>query len=256
LPTHPRNGRIRNQLLAQTIALSLNTRFDNGLGAVGLCRYIVTAEADPGPDGCRGSDDDELELSLITREISMEVLTELGANNTVADLLYLANCALAGDPVSSSLEAIAGAAGAINEVFDECRFLVSCSNTPPGSTDEPTVERVKRDEGWTSSEEFRIGVAVPTTFGLMPSMPNPTRSSARIAFGLPEQSQVRLSLYNIQGQRVKLLVDEVMEEGFKSVEMNFTNERFPSGIYFYRMEAKGLVSGQHFTQSQKMLLIQ
>jgi hypothetical protein len=67
---------------------------------------------------------------------------------------------------------------------------------------------------------------------------------------------VRLALYNIQGQQVKLLVDDVLEEGYRTVRMDFSGGDLPAGMYFYRMEAEGLRSGERFSQSQKLLLLQ
>ena len=68
--------------------------------------------------------------------------------------------------------------------------------------------------------------------------PNPFNSSTQIQFSLSEESPINLSLYNIQGQLVKKLVDEHTAAGFYSVLWNGENEagnQVSSGIYIYRL---------------------
>jgi hypothetical protein len=246
-------------LLAQTITLALNTRFDGDLGeGVTLCRYITTSGADAGLDGCLGSEDDVENLgSLLTVEIPAEVLSYLGAGATVADLLELANCVLAGDDLPVTYEQVAGACGAINEGFDECRFLASCTTEPPIALNpEPEVHSGERDGFGSSEQDASFGAGVPVRFGLFQALPNPTRSSSSIRFGLPETSQVRLVLYNIRGQEVGVLVNDVMDKGYKTLTVDLGGRGLSSGIYLYRLEASGLESGSRFVETQKLLLVQ
>jgi hypothetical protein len=255
---HPRNGRLRNTLLAQTITLALNTRFDEGLPGFELCRFITTSEAEPGFDGCLGSDDDVENIgSLMTVEISAEVLAYLGDNRTVADLLVLANRALAGYPlIGVTFDQIASAVGAINEGFDECRFLAVCDANDPTVDPSDPQDRTDRGDFTTADQGAGFGAGLPARFGLFPALPNPTRSSSSIRFGLPEASHVRIALYNIRGQEVGVVVDDVMEKGYKTVTVDLGGRGLPSGIYLYRLEATGQDSGSRFTETQKMFLIQ
>jgi hypothetical protein len=95
---------------------------------------------------------------------------------------------------------------------------------------------------------------VPAKFGLLGALPNPTHAISMIRFALPEASQVHLVLYNIRGQEMKVLVNGVMDRGYKSVGLEM--QGLPSGIYLYRLEATGMESGAHFRETQKVLLIQ
>nr|NIT61798.1 T9SS type A sorting domain-containing protein [Fodinibius sp.]NIV16402.1 T9SS type A sorting domain-containing protein [Fodinibius sp.]NIY30378.1 T9SS type A sorting domain-containing protein [Fodinibius sp.] len=63
---------------------------------------------------------------------------------------------------------------------------------------------------------------------------------------------VNLTVYNVLGQKIKTLVDEVKAAGAHSVTWDGTDERgqpVPSGVYFYRFDA-GVVSG-----TKKMMLM-
>ena len=68
-----------------------------------------------------------------------------------------------------------------------------------------------------------------------------------IRFGLPHEVHVRLSIYNVLGQKVADLVDDTRPAGFYTVE--FDANRCASGIFFYSMEAG------NFTAVRKMLIL-
>jgi hypothetical protein len=112
LPMDKQGRKFRNNLLGQTITLALNLRLDPTLSVFHLQSSLCTV----GDGG-----------SITPKTIPASVLAKLGSQNTVQDLLNLANKALGGDPtLSSMLSDIGGAAGAINEAFDECRVAVPC----------------------------------------------------------------------------------------------------------------------------------
>lgn len=65
--------------------------------------------------------------------------------------------------------------------------------------------------------------------------PNPFNPVTTIVYELLSYHSVRLSIYNILGQEVKVLVDEDQEKGL--YEVNFDGTGLASGIYFYRLDA-------------------
>jgi Family of unknown function (DUF5689)/Secretion system C-terminal sorting domain len=90
-------------------------------------------------------------------------------------------------------------------------------------------------------------IGIPKDFYLSQNYPNPFNPTTTIEFGLPKESQVRVEVFNVLGQRVALLVDGAMKAGNHRVAFN--GGRFASGMYFYVMRAGDRVF------KQKMLMI-
>ena len=61
----------------------------------------------------------------------------------------------------------------------------------------------------------------------------------QITYRLPEQSEVRLSVFDVTGRRVQVLVDSFQPAGSHAVEWNTAG--LASGLYFYRLEAGRLL---------------
>jgi hypothetical protein len=87
----------------------------------------------------------------------------------------------------------------------------------------------------------------PKVFSLSQNYPNPFNPTTEIKLGIPKSGLVKLVVYNILGQEVATLVNEVKEAGNYVVNFNAVN--LPSGIYFYKLTYDG------FTDSKKMLMV-
>ena len=87
----------------------------------------------------------------------------------------------------------------------------------------------------------------PTEFALKQNTPNPFNPSTTIEYLLPRDTHIILSVYNISGQLVTVLKDELANAGNYSVTWDASG--MPSGIYFYTLKAK------EFSETQKMLLL-
>ena len=94
----------------------------------------------------------------------------------------------------------------------------------------------------------------PIYFSLRQNYPNPFNASTTICYDLPLASKVKLTVYNITGQRVAMLCDGIESSGFKQYDWNVGNS-IASGIYLLRMEAVSLVGGKRFTDTSKIVLI-
>jgi len=79
------------------------------------------------------------------------------------------------------------------------------------------------------------GSGIPQEFTLAQNYPNPFNPTTTIGYQLPQQSEVRLEVFDMIGRRVATLVDETMQAGHHRVEFKASN--LASGIYFYRMAA-------------------
>jgi len=94
---------------------------------------------------------------------------------------------------------------------------------------------------------------IPTSFGLDQNYPNPFNPSTVIQYRLKEPTDVKLTIYNILGQKVVTLVNQDQIAGNYKVQWNAKNEygsKVSTGIYFYR-----LVAGNKFTEVKKMILL-
>jgi flagellar hook assembly protein FlgD len=102
-------------------------------------------------------------------------------------------------------------------------------------------------------------ITVPNHFSLSQNYPNPFNPSTTINYTLPAESRVKLTLYNLLGQVVDVLVNEVQQSGTYSVAWNANNSianSLASEIYIYKIEAVSANNQTNsFTLSLKMTLI-
>lgn len=96
----------------------------------------------------------------------------------------------------------------------------------------------------TNSIDDRV---IPTEITLQQNYPNPFNPTTTISFSIPADNHVKLSVYNIEGQLVKELVNGKMAKGIHNIDFNA--ESYISGEYIYTLEANGEKI------SNKMLLI-
>jgi hypothetical protein len=75
---------------------------------------------------------------------------------------------------------------------------------------------------------------VPLSFGIMQNYPNPFNPHTTIGFNLKRPAHVKLSVYNLLGERIAVLLDQRMPEGLHEVRWDAANR--PSGIYLCRLE--------------------
>ena len=75
---------------------------------------------------------------------------------------------------------------------------------------------------------------LPSGFALDQNFPNPFNPTTQLNFRLEEPMPVRLSVFDMLGREIAILVDGMFPEGESSV--TFDAENFPSGLYLYRIE--------------------
>jgi hypothetical protein len=95
--------------------------------------------------------------------------------------------------------------------------------------------------------DVETGVEIPTVYELGQNYPNPFNPSTVIKFSIPNSGLVSLKVFNILGQEVVTLVNEIKPIGIYEVAFDASN--LTTGLYIYRIE-----SGD-FTATKKMMLI-
>jgi len=88
----------------------------------------------------------------------------------------------------------------------------------------------------------------PQYFELSQNYPNPFNPSTKIQFSLPEDSKVKLTLFNILGEEVDELVNGEMNRGVHTI--TFNADDLTSGVYLYKLDVEN-----QFTDVRKMILM-
>jgi hypothetical protein len=90
------------------------------------------------------------------------------------------------------------------------------------------------------------------SYSLEQNYPNPFNPKTTLSFVIGHSSLVTVKIYNLYGQEVAMLVNKQIEAGEHNVEWNA--EKFPSGMYFYRLNISqdGIL---RYTETRKMILL-
>lgn len=101
---------------------------------------------------------------------------------------------------------------------------------------------------------------LPGKFTLYQNYPNPFNPSTNIKIDIPSsegigKQKVRLSVYDVLGRLVSVIVNKNLASG--TYEFTFNASNLPSGIYFYKLETEyfGTGSGKSFSYTRKMVLV-
>lgn len=89
----------------------------------------------------------------------------------------------------------------------------------------------------------------PAVYSLAQNYPNPFNPTTIIKYSIAEAGQVELKIYNMLGQEIKTLVNEMKNAGNHEVKFNAAGMNLSSGVYIYRIKTGS------FVQSKKLMLI-
>lgn len=109
------------------------------------------------------------------------------------------------------------------------------------------LKQVDFDGTFAYSEEVNVEVNPPLVFALEQNYPNPFNPSTMIKYSIPQDGFVNLFIYNLLGEKVATLVNNIQKAG--RYEVNFDAGSFASGVYFYSIEAGS------YKSVKKMLLM-
>ena len=101
------------------------------------------------------------------------------------------------------------------------------------------------DNHFSAAQKIRIDY--PTNFSLYNNYPNPFNNTTTIKFNVPKQSLIKLELFDILGQRVRILLNEEKEPG--EHKYTLSDKYLASGIYIVRLSSVG------FSQAIKIVLL-
>lgn len=184
---------------------------------------------------------DGLQIVYNDSYITNELAIEIKYIDTWLDLDQMSGCIEAGNTDQITLSVNTGdmESGTYN-----CDLIIT-SNDPENLTQTVPVELVITG---TEGEDNLI----PSVTELKGNYPNPFNPETNINFNTSQESNVKITVFNIKGQKVTTLVDEIMPAGVHSISWNGKDENdrsVTSGVYFYTMEA-----GKYHTTKKMMLL--
>jgi len=122
------------------------------------------------------------------------------------------------------------------------QLVMSTTSAPPGNR-----IRIEDTGELPPPPPDEISSVLPDAYSLEQNYPNPFNPVTNIRYSLPISQYIRLSVFNMLGQEVAVLVNESQEAGYRTVSFDATN--LPSGVYTYRITAGT------FTDGKKMLLL-
>jgi pectate lyase len=109
------------------------------------------------------------------------------------------------------------------------------------------IKQLDFDGSFSYSNEVEVDINRAAAFDLAQNYPNPFNPATVINYQIPNKEKVSLIVYDVLGNQVKVLVDEIKDAG--SYQVNFDAGILATGVYMYRLK-----SGNLFI-SKKMLLI-
>jgi hypothetical protein len=96
--------------------------------------------------------------------------------------------------------------------------------------------------------------ALPKTYALLQNYPNPFNPATNIAFDIPQNSSVKIAIYDMLGREVATLVNTNYMSGHYTVPFNAS--KLSSGMYIYRMISQSTSGDQKmFTSAKKLMLV-
>jgi hypothetical protein len=109
------------------------------------------------------------------------------------------------------------------------------------------LKQIDTDGQSEYSKIIEVNLLSEIKFELFQNYPNPFNPVTTIRFSIPQPGNVKLTVYNILGEKVKVPLNEVRDAGSHSI--NFNAADLNSSLYFYKLESNGMV------QTRKMLLV-
>jgi len=114
------------------------------------------------------------------------------------------------------------------------------------------LKQLDLDGGFQYSGSVEIEVGRPGGFALFQNFPNPTYGRTAFRYSLREKSDVTLTIFNLQGQKVKILFKGFADAGVYKVDWNGLDDHrrsLPSGTYLYRLQAGD------FAETKRLMLV-
>ena len=106
---------------------------------------------------------------------------------------------------------------------------------------------------FTPTVTGNVNVTTPTGYFLEQNYPNPFNPSTIIRYSIPEESNVKISIYNSLGKEIDTIANGIKQRGF--YEKTWNAEGLSSGVYYAKMNAQSTSSDKIYSNVIKMLFL-
>ncbi len=93
----------------------------------------------------------------------------------------------------------------------------------------------------------QISSVIPAEYKIYQNYPNPFNPATKIKFDIPQNSKIKLSVFDISGKEMEVILNDKLAPG--SYEFKWDASKYSSGVYFYRLQT------DDFIETKRMLLI-
>ncbi len=130
-------------------------------------------------------------------------------------------------------------------------YEISIENLIVGGSGDQALHNVDAEVVvYTVDVPSSVQELLPVKYALRQNYPNPFNPITNITFSVPHTSQVRITVYNMLGQKVRTLFAGQMERGIETISWDTKDQSgraLAAGMYIYRMQA------ETYDKSRKML---
>jgi len=174
-----------------------------------------------------------------TKKQLLAVLMDVGAEFLPLDQVISEDDRTVGEAIAFGADMITNGGSAIGTAKDALDYINNNQIVPPGWIPDGYGSIF----GGGEIGEISSTISIPSMMALIQNYPNPFNPETTIEFSLPEASQVTLSIFNLQGQRVAELMAGQLDAGSYAAVWDAAG--CPSGTYLYRLSGDfGQVSGK------------
>ncbi len=150
-----------------------------------------------------------------------------------------------GETVSGKWEKVGFVAG--NGTSNSAHSYSYTDNAITAGTYVYRLKQIDNGGAYKYSNEAQVTIATPKSFALNQNYPNPFNPTTTISYDVPQQSNVKIAVYDIMGRELATLVNETKDVG--SYQTVWNANKIASGVYFYRISAGA------YTSVKKLVLL-
>jgi hypothetical protein len=223
-----------------------NGIYNNGYGLylTGDSNPVLAPYLDPGGNQINGGVNKIHDNSIadIYCENNERLPQSLPAMENGNNLIYgnspyfiVTNLALGGEQVSAAYNWWGGGEPPTSKFYPE-----GSVNFNPVLENEPTSSSCDPQSLSSDNENIIEPVIIPKEYKLYQNYPNPFNPFTHIKYDIPKDGNVKITVYNVLGEEIKILTDEFKKPG--KYDIVFDGINLASGIYFFKIEVNNFVA--------------